>query len=508
MQNNQNQNQNQIINGHALEKLQGLEPDSIDLIVTDPPYGYSFMNKDWDKAVVSVDIWKQCLRILKPGAFAFIMSSPRQDVFCKMMLNLIDAGFRTDFSSIYWAYASGFPKAADVSKLVDKRNGRNFDTSLKDYMNQNRLKKGLNFNQINDYLGTALTGGGTASAYMGDKEFNEIPTMENYNKLKTLLDLDNRFDELIEREEAEREIIEQKQKARSEGANFTMPTMGAQTKYIDIDYTKPATEQAKKLEGAYAGFQPKPAVELILVVMKPLSQKSYVDQALANGKGITWLDDCRIPYENQKDKAGWYSSENQGIDYRQWGITYGYRKNREGLPDYKDQNDKGRFPANLLVSDDVLNDGEITYGKRSLRRNNSTLGVITKDTTTTFGKGDVMGGYNDSGSFSRYFSLDKWAERTYPFLVVPKASKNEKGGDNRHPTVKPLKLMSYLIAMGSREGDTVLDPFCGSGTVLIAAHELHRHWIGIEINQEYCDIISKRLLPHTAQTRMHHFTNA
>ena len=69
------------------------------------------MNKDWDKAVVGVDTWKECLRVLKAGAFAFIMSSPRQDVLCKMILNLIEAGFETNFTSLYWCYASGFPKA-------------------------------------------------------------------------------------------------------------------------------------------------------------------------------------------------------------------------------------------------------------------------------------------------------------------------------------------------------------------------------------------------------------
>ena len=66
--------------------------------------------------------------------------------------------------------------------------------------------------------------------------------------------------------------------------------------YTDLEVTEPETEQAKELEGAYAGFQPKPAVEVILVVMKPLAEKSYTEQALANGKGCTWMDDCRIPY--------------------------------------------------------------------------------------------------------------------------------------------------------------------------------------------------------------------
>jgi site-specific DNA-methyltransferase (adenine-specific) len=114
-------------------------------------------------------------------------------------------------------------------------------------------------------------------------------------------------------------------------------------------------------------------------------------------------------------------------------------------------NEQGRFPANLLVSDDVLNDG-----------------------------------------YSRFFTLDEWAQ-TLPFLIVPKAAKSEKGTDNKHPTVKPLKLMSYLITLFSRPGDTVLDPFVGSGTTCLAAQKLDRTSIGIEREAEYAVIAEARL---------------
>src|SRR5665811_797752 len=106
-----------------------------------------------------------------------------------------------------------------------------------------------------------------------------------------------------------------------------------------------------------------------------------------------------------------------------------------------------------------------------------------------------------------YFDLDAWydskistkdlpeeAEKTYPLFVVPKPSQSEKKrhGINNHPTVKPLKLMSYLITMGSREGDLVLDPFAGSGTTLEAANLLKRRFIGCESDEKYRDIIEAR----------------
>ena len=66
-------------------------------------------------------------------------------------------------------------------------------------------------------------------------------------------------------------------------------------------------------------------------------------------------------------------------------------------------------------------------------------------------------------------------------------------GRNPHPTVKPLKLMHYLITLGSREGDIVLDIFAGSGTTLVAAKKLNRRFIGFEISEEYCEIARERL---------------
>jgi len=114
---------NCILSGDCLDKLRELPDDSIDLIVTDPPYGIKFLAKAWDLAVPSVDIWKECLRVLKPGAFAFIMSSPRQDVLCQMIINLRDAGFSLDFTSMTWVYASGMPKAINMSKAIDRHFG-------------------------------------------------------------------------------------------------------------------------------------------------------------------------------------------------------------------------------------------------------------------------------------------------------------------------------------------------------------------------------------------------
>ena len=96
---------NQILIGDCAETLKGVETESVDLIVTDPPYGYNFMGLDWDKALPSLESLKECCRVLKHGAFGFFMCAPRQDCLGEMIHLLGKAGFETGFSSIYWAYA-------------------------------------------------------------------------------------------------------------------------------------------------------------------------------------------------------------------------------------------------------------------------------------------------------------------------------------------------------------------------------------------------------------------
>ena len=114
---------NQVIHADCIEAMKQMPDNSIDMIATDPPYGYSFMGKDWDRAVPHVEVWKECLRVLKAGAFMFVMSAPRLDCLSQMAVNIKEAGFETGFTPIYWAYASGFPKAGNIGKLVDKKFG-------------------------------------------------------------------------------------------------------------------------------------------------------------------------------------------------------------------------------------------------------------------------------------------------------------------------------------------------------------------------------------------------
>jgi hypothetical protein len=312
--------------------------------------------------------------------------------------------------------------------------------------------------------------------------------------------------------------------------------------------TTPSSPEAKEMDGSYAGFQPKPALEVIIVAMKPLSEKTYVEQALSNGKGVTWLDNCRIPINKEQE-----TDKRVGTDAT-WGGKREASKHTvsfpaiEGMQRYKDD---GRFPANLLVSDNILDTGRVSKSPNTYTRNaegkstgRSSLRGIGED------KGDESFNFGDEGDFSRYFDVDRWFDervkelpesirKTYPFLIVPKPSKAEKNlgcegiipsdsertnqnwkcvacgkfqfsGDgnickcetpqwerpknqNNHPTVKSIALMSYLITLGSRKGDLIYDPFVGSGTTAIASELLERRWVASELDIKSCEIARARL---------------
>ena len=79
-----------LLRGDCLEQLRKLPDNSVDAVVTDPPYGIEFMGKDWDKSLPPREAFREVFRVLKPGALAFVMSSPRQDLFCRMGVMLED----------------------------------------------------------------------------------------------------------------------------------------------------------------------------------------------------------------------------------------------------------------------------------------------------------------------------------------------------------------------------------------------------------------------------------
>ncbi len=111
-----------VYHGNCLDELKNLEDNSIDAVVTDPPYELGFMGKKWDNTGIAynVDVWRECLRVLKPGGHLLAFGGTR--TWHRLAVAIEDAGFEVR-DSIAWIYGSGFPKSHNISKAIDKLHG-------------------------------------------------------------------------------------------------------------------------------------------------------------------------------------------------------------------------------------------------------------------------------------------------------------------------------------------------------------------------------------------------
>ena len=107
-----------LILGDCLDKLKELDDNSVDSIVTDPPYGLSFMGKKWDYDVPSVEIWEECMRVLKPGGHLLSFAGSR--TYHRMAVRIEDAGFEIR-DQLMWIYGSGFPKSLNLGKSLESK---------------------------------------------------------------------------------------------------------------------------------------------------------------------------------------------------------------------------------------------------------------------------------------------------------------------------------------------------------------------------------------------------
>jgi site-specific DNA-methyltransferase (adenine-specific) len=227
--------------------------------------------------------------------------------------------------------------------------------------------------------------------------------------------------------------------------------------------TAPATPEATKWTGWAMAL--KPAFEPLVLAMKPLDG-TIAHNALTWGVAGMNIDASRIGTESTVRTRG------DSLTDAGWAST-----NRSPVGG----SECGRWPANLLLDEEAARlldaqTGTLTSGTNCVRSKpgDGYHGRIGK-------AGDVQVSYGDSGGASRFFYCSK-------------ATKKERGPGNDHATVKPLALMEYLLTLLSTpEGGVILDPFAGSGTTLLAARQIGRRCIGVELDEHYCEIATSRL---------------
>ena len=244
--------------------------------------------------------------------------------------------------------------------------------------------------------------------------------------------------------------------------------VGAKQTNIEIDITEPATDEAKEWEGW--GTALKPAHEPICMARKPISEKSITDNVLKHGTGGINIDGCRVTTD--EDISNHSRSAESAVSKGIFGDS------KEQETHQTQGQEKGRFPANLIHdgSDEVVSQFPKTksspVGFKNIGWKHS---GNTKDKMTPL---KYQQEYKDEGSASRYF-------------YCAKANKKEKG-DSKHPTVKPINLMRYLVRLVTPKDGIVLDPFAGTGTTGEACILENRNYYLIEAEESYIKDIENR----------------
>lgn len=242
----------------------------------------------------------------------------------------------------------------------------------------------------------------------------------------------------------------------------------------NLDITAPATPAAKQWQGW--GTALKPAWEPIILAMKPLDGTFAANAEKHDVAGLN-IDACRIDCDNRPLRV--IHPLRNDVKYNGNALC-GRKDGSLASSKAVGTTSLGRWPANLLLDEEVAAQLDAQSGVLK----SGTNCVRTKAGTGYHGgigkAGDVQTTYGDSGGASRFFFCGK-------------ATQKERGTGNNHPCVKPIALMKYLLTLLSTPtGGVILDPFAGSGTTALAAKQLGRRCICVELDKHYCDIAVAR----------------
>lgn len=391
--------------GDCLEQIKSIPDNSIDSVVTDPPYALvsitkrfgkdgsapaksdgptgvyqrassGFMNLNWDtgETAFAIEIWQECLRVLKPGGHLIAFGGTR--TYHRLACAIEDAGFEIR-DQIQWIFGTGFPKSHNVSLSIDKQSGT-----------VNHLSKSFN-----------MKGGGDRSS-----EFTE------------------------------------------NGRDFS------------IKHT-PKSDKAKEWDGW--GTALKPANEPICLARKPLSENTIAANVLRWRTGAINIDACRVQSETRPHVVSNRRSRNNTYGDDLCGSV------ANGTMD------TGRWPANVCHDGSAEVVSAFPEGSKSGHHAKKSTGFGERK---YLGAGHASG---DSGSAARFF-------------YSAKANKTDRAG-SKHPTVKPVDLMQYLVRLVTPPGGTVMDCFAGTGTTAEAAFKEGFSSIMIEREEEYQEDIRRRM---------------
>lgn len=530
-----------LILGDCLEKMKEMPDNSVDSIVTDPPYGLSFMGKKWDYDVPSKEIWQEALRVLKPGGHLLAFAGTRTQH--RMAVNIEDAGFEIR-DMIAWVYGSGFPKSLNIGKSVDRLQGN--EREAVKHHTQSKTNPDIHaggsvhITMPNNWEVTKGTseweGWGTAlKPALEPITLARKPLSEKNIALNCLkwgvggMNIDGSRVEYTDGTTPEQIL-----------GKYTGSNVGkdSPTNHFGVKEIM-STNTESTLQGRFPANLIHDGSEEVVGLFpqsKSTGGKSGHTGAYSGGYKEEYYGDKSPGIGDSGSAARFFycakaskSERNRGLDstaivsvkYREWDDTRETQEEKE---------------VKLLVATDTLqkkvtgvsgietrSDTEwsmFLFGKntteKSLKDIKPTTLTGTSSTTTSLILSylthlltkeyiaDVRLETENGGS--RVESVEKcntlittMNEKMASALGVKSVQSGTQlkisveDGSNFHSTVKPVKLMQYLVRLITPPGGVVLDPFMGSGTTGVACKNLNRSFIGIELDPEYFEIAKSRI---------------
>jgi len=434
-----------IHQGDSALTLKQYPNDHFDSIITDPPYGIEFLGKDWDKNTGAIEIWQECLRVLKPGGFLLAFSAAR--TYHHLATRIESVGFDIR-DQIMWIYASGFPKAQDIGKSIQKRLGV-------------KQTKSIPKEQQTNTAGFANNGAQEKTAWSGQQTVCTDPEALKWSGWKTAL-------------KPAHEPIVMARKPFTGSTTDNVLTHGVGALNIDasrIPYEHKDTPSAGDRTASFSfGDKPTHAGGDGSPPFAANEQGRFPSNVL--GDIPDYQKYFYSPKVSRRERhCGFDAAPSVKSMLLEMGAAYIDSQGRPVPYEQRGNNPQILIPGVGVIYTHGLKDEYAKWCAKTNKNNRA---------------GKTATGLTDRNGNVQTFTSDPATHRS----------------GNNHPTVKPVALMRYLIQLVTPPNSRVLDPFCGSGSTGMAARELGHEFVGSEQDPRYVAIANRRIegwLKHTEQ---------